>query len=177
MLISFLQLKRESKYAVQCLDDSKTNSFPALFMTPVLPLHSYDYIFQYVPYSSFVKYNSFKSFIEFFIDRFSKLSVFRKTVKNFADVAAKLDFRNDYFSNFVKMIIDLLGKTLNQRASSIDYIVEPPALIWPVNEKMPKHENLTIGVKVDPTHAYNIIEKGPLVHSLEVILNFILRCR
>lgn len=59
MSISFLQLKTESKYAVECLDDSKTNSFPALFMTPVLHLHNYDYIFQYVSYSSFAHYNLF----------------------------------------------------------------------------------------------------------------------
>lgn len=67
------------------------------------------------------------------------------------------------------MIMNLLAKTLNQRASSIDYIVEPSVLMWPVNEKMPKHENLLIGIKVDPTHAYNIIEKGPIIHSSEVI--------
>ncbi len=73
---------------------------------------------------------------------------------------------------FLKIIMKMLRVSLGQRLVSIDYLTEPSFLSWAVNQKMPKHGNIGIGLKINLEHAFNVIDKGPVANLPEVSVKF-----
>lgn len=103
---------------------------------------------------------------------FNKTSVIRKTVENHYDLQVKLDLRQDILTQFIKIITDMLKKSLGNRIVQIFHQVKPGLLNWSINEKRPRPGSVIFGLRINPEFAYNIIDKGPVANLPEVNIYF-----
>lgn len=96
------------------------------------------------------------------------MSVIRKSVERHSAPEVRLDFRHDILIQFVKIISDMLKRTLGNRIFQIFHYIEPGNLNWPISEKKPRTGIVTFGLRINPEFAYNIIDKGPVANLPEV---------
>lgn len=79
-----------------------------------------------------------------------------------------LDLRQNTVKIFLKLVTEMLARALGNRVHEIAYVIEPCAVCWPVGKKMPTRAEVSIGLKVNPEHAYDIINRGPTANLPEV---------
>lgn len=82
------------------------------------------------------------------------------------DENVKLDCGPDTFPIIQNYICDLLRKGLNERVSLITpKCLSHDELQWPISSKLKKQNPLKkpiiIGLKLNPDHAFNSVNKGP----------------
>lgn len=80
----------------------------------------------------------------------------------------QLDLRSDSYTQFLKIIYGLLKRSLKERVSQICYNIVPHNLTWSINENTPLYGNIIVGFKINPEHAYDVIDRGPTANLPEV---------
>ncbi|OXU19050.1 hypothetical protein TSAR_001365 [Trichomalopsis sarcophagae] len=134
----FRWVSNQAAMSIECLNNTRVNGFQVLFMRKV----------------------PFYKAVDFVICLHNV-----KALENILDVNSdesdKLNYGPNKYVPIIKLISTFLKQGLGQRAS---FVCSFPRKLreWQTNEEIPNDlERIYIGLKLDPHHAFNIIEKGP----------------
>uniref|UniRef100_A0A336KUH3 Nucleolar protein 6 n=1 Tax=Culicoides sonorensis TaxID=179676 RepID=A0A336KUH3_CULSO len=137
------RVKSESARAIQCLDSKSVDSFQYLFMRKLPPYLQYDQILTIKNYN-----------------------IITKTIEDYAKLEDKLNFCDNWYPLMRKIIIPVLKKGLGNRVeffTPISYTIQP----WSVNEPHYFKVLFSIGLILNPSEAYQIVDKGPQANEPE----------
>ncbi|XP_055636770.1 nucleolar protein 6 [Toxorhynchites rutilus septentrionalis] len=121
-------IKQEAAVAIQLLDNNKLNSFVPLFLNNYPVYTQYDHILS-----------------------FEKPGLIPSVVETFGTDEDTLNYFNDPYSHFRKMVQKLLRRGLGPRAS----------FIVPVQIKESAKLTVTFGILLNPQEAFATVGKGP----------------
>lgn len=108
----------------------------------------------------------YKQMVQIF--RFHDLEALQKAEDRVSNPSWQLDCAGPWLAR--DAIVTLLAKGLGQRVSHLAVQLEPVP-VWSLNTTPPnaREEPLTLGLALDPEHAFSLLEKGPLANLPEVI--------
>uniref|UniRef100_A0A182UAY7 Nucleolar protein 6 n=1 Tax=Anopheles melas TaxID=34690 RepID=A0A182UAY7_9DIPT len=131
----YRRVRHESALAIRLLDNRQINSFLALFLASYPTFAQYDHI---------VMVND------------SKLVT--ATIESFGEDTEKLDYFGDAQALFTRMVERLLRKGLGARAS---YLVPLASTLKEGESAMPIKPRLALGLALNGSEAFNLVDKGP----------------
>ncbi|XP_035900786.1 nucleolar protein 6 [Anopheles stephensi] len=131
----YRRVRHESALAIRLLDNPKVNSFLPLFLANYPAFTQYDHIITV---------------------QGSKLIA--ATVDSFAEDVDKLDYLGDVQALLTRMVERLLRKGLGTRAS---YLVPLDVNHHPNESAMTADPRLVLGLSLNGTNAFNLVDKGP----------------
>nr|CAD7588547.1 unnamed protein product [Timema genevievae] len=135
---TYERVKREADLAVKCLDNPNINSFQVLFMTPVPFYRQYDHIIR--------------------VSHLSRLET---------DQVRQLDHTNHTLPLAQVPILATLREGLGRRVTAIAVSLEDTPQ-WSISIDPPASaDSLTVGLTLDPVHAFINIDKGPTANTEE----------
>nr|CAD7443268.1 unnamed protein product [Timema bartmani] len=135
---TYERVKREADLAVRCLDNPNINSFQVLFMTPVPFYRQYDHIVR--------------------VSHLSRLET---------DQVRQLDHTNHTLPLAQVPILATLREGLGRRVTAIAVSLEDTPH-WSISIDPPASaDSLTVGLTLDPVHAFINIDKGPTANTEE----------
>ncbi|CAG2059589.1 unnamed protein product, partial [Timema podura] len=135
---TYERVKREADLAVKCLDNPNINSFQVLFMTPVPFYRQYDHIIR--------------------VSHLSRLET---------DQVRQLDHTNHTLPLAQVPILATLREGLGRRVTAIAVSLEDTPH-WSISIDPPASaDSLTVGLTLDPVHAFINIDKGPTANTEE----------
>lgn len=139
----YLQVKEESKVAVQHLDNHEINGFRVLFMEKMPFIRQFDVILS-----------------------FNDINAMRKAVESKGDLVNLMDYNNKVVPEFLRVVTELLGKGLGERMSGIA-VQTPSNGTWAVDVYSPPSGLVKIGLNLNPTMALSLVDKGPQADDSE----------
>nr|CAD7423699.1 unnamed protein product [Timema monikensis] len=135
---TYERVKREADLAVRCLDNPNINSFQVLFMTSVPFYRQYDHIVR--------------------VSRLSHLET---------DQVRQLDHMNHTLPLAQVPILATLREGLGRRVTAIAVSLEDTPH-WSISIEPPASaDSFTVGLTLDPVHAFINIDKGPTANTEE----------
>nr|CAD7569233.1 unnamed protein product [Timema californicum] len=135
---TYERVKREADLAVRCLDNPNINSFQVLFMTSVPFYRQYDHIVR--------------------VSHLSRLET---------DQIRQLDHTNHTLPLAQVPILATLREGLGRRVTAIAVSLEDTPH-WSISIEPPASaDSLTVGLTLDPVHAFINIDKGPTANTEE----------
>nr|CAD7260993.1 unnamed protein product [Timema shepardi] len=145
---TYERVKREADLAVRCLDNPNINSFQVLFMTSVPFYRQYDHIVR--------------------VSHLSRLET---------DQIRQLDHTNHTLPLAQVPILATLREGLGRRVTAIAVSLEDTPH-WSISIEPPASaDSLTVGLTLDPVHAFINIDKGPTANTEETGSNVPVKCK
>ncbi|XP_058062254.1 nucleolar protein 6 [Anopheles bellator] len=129
----YRRVRHESALAIRLLDNRKINSFLPLFLASYPVFSQYDHIVS-----------------------LREPGLVPATIESFAEDIDRLDFVGDRRALFVKMIERLLRKGLGSRVTCLVPLPGTQA-----NQGDTADDGCTIGIVLNPSEAFNLVDKGP----------------
>uniref|UniRef100_T1HQ96 Nucleolar protein 6 n=1 Tax=Rhodnius prolixus TaxID=13249 RepID=T1HQ96_RHOPR len=142
----YFRVREEAEKAIKYLNDPSINGFQILFMINMPFLQQYDH---YIC--------------------FTDPRTIDETLSQNMVVEKHMDFNGHKLPLFIKLLSDLLIEGLGNR---LNYLSIQPVTLpqWKINEQCSENsitDVLIFGLKLNPEHALNVIEKGPEAYKDE----------
>uniref|UniRef100_A0A182K7F9 Nucleolar protein 6 n=1 Tax=Anopheles christyi TaxID=43041 RepID=A0A182K7F9_9DIPT len=131
----YRRVRHESALAIRLLDNSKINSFMALFLASYPSFAQYDHI---------LTVNNSQLIVD--------------TIESFAENVDKLDYFGDALALFTRMVERLIRKGLGARVS---YLVPLAGTLNSTECLMTVKPRLVLGISLNGAEAFNLVDKGP----------------